>query len=312
MIRIGAVTIDTSHPLAFGGVLEKDPRAKYVGVFNDSFRSDDEVEGFVKRFGLEKRCRTIEELADMCDIGFIHSCNWDKHLAYAMPFVKKGKPVFIDKPLVGNLEDCRKLTELVRGGAVILGASSVRYAEEIVKFVETPASERGEIVSLFGTSGVDEFNYGIHVVEGIGALAGHAAQSVRFLGRGVKSGMSSESFYIDFGNGVNAVYNTFMGSWQPFVYTIMTTKTTSQFVIDTGKIYRALLNEIICFMEGKPNRLAAMPELLDSVEIMLAGRISRERNGAAVNLGDIPNQDKGYDGQAFFNEYSAAAKKMYC
>jgi len=312
MIRIGAVTIDTSHPLAFGGVLEKDPRAKYVGVYHDSFRSDDEVEGFVKRFGLEKRCKTIEELADMCDIGFIHSCNWDKHLAYAMPFVERGKPVFIDKPLVGNLDDCRKISELVRKGAVILGASSVRYAEEIVKFVETPVAERGEIISIFGTSGVDEFNYGIHVVEGIGALAGHTAKSVQFLGRGGKSGMSSESFYIDFGNGTNAVYNTFMGFWQPFVFTVMTTKTTSHFVIDTSKIYRALLDEIICFMEGKPNRLATMPVLLDSVKIMLAGRISRAQNGLTINLSDIPDHDEGYNGQAFFKEYSAAAKKMYC
>ena len=32
MIRIGAVNIDTSHPLGFGEVMEKDDRARYVGV----------------------------------------------------------------------------------------------------------------------------------------------------------------------------------------------------------------------------------------------------------------------------------------
>jgi hypothetical protein len=76
MIRIGAVNIDTSHPLGFGEEFEKDTRAKYVGVYNDSFRNDDEVNGFVKRFGLERRCATMDELVEMSDIGMIHGCNW--------------------------------------------------------------------------------------------------------------------------------------------------------------------------------------------------------------------------------------------
>lgn len=312
MIRIGAVTIDTSHPQAFAGVLEKDPRAKYVGVYNDSFRRSDEVEGFVRRFGLEKNCQTIEELVEMCDIGFIHSCNWDKHLTYAMPFIAKGKPVFIDKPIVGNLEDCKKLADLVQNGAVILGASSVRYAQEITKFIETPVEERGEIVSIFGTSGVDEFNYGIHVVEGICALAGRQADSVQFIGNAIQDGKTSESFYVDFGKGINAVYNTFSGTWQPFAFTIMTTKTTSQFTINTQQLYASLLNEIINYMEALPNRLVPVPVLLDSVKIMLAGKISRENDGRKIIIDDIAENSKGYDGAAFIKGYSAAAKKMYC
>ena len=138
MIRIGAVNIDTSHPLGFGEVMEKDDRARYVGVYNDSFRPDSEVEGFIRRFGLEKRCNTLEELAAMCDIGFIHGCDWDDHLRCAMPFIEQGKPVFIDKPLVGNLADCRRVDQLVKDGAVILGASSARYAYEVQQFLALP------------------------------------------------------------------------------------------------------------------------------------------------------------------------------
>ena len=223
MIRIGAVTIDTSHPLAFARLMAEDKRARYVGVFDDSFRSDAEVEGFVKNFGLEKRCSSLAELAEMSDIGFIHSCDWDRHLDYALPFIEKGKPVFIDKPIVGNLKDCQKLVELAEAGAVILGSSSVRYCREVVQFAEQPVDERGEMISIFGTSGVDEFNYGIHVVEGICGLVRKPAQAVKFIGRGSKDGKISESFYIDFGDGQNAIYNTFLGTWQPFAYTIKTT-----------------------------------------------------------------------------------------
>lgn len=152
MIRIGAVNIDTSHPLGFGEVMEKDDRARYVGVYNDSFRPDSEVEGFIRRFGLEKRCNTLEELAAMCDIGFIHGCDWDDHLRCAMPFIEQGKPVFIDKPLVGNLADCRRVEQLVKDGAVILGATSARYAYEVQQFLALPEEERGEVVNVFGTA----------------------------------------------------------------------------------------------------------------------------------------------------------------
>ena len=71
MIRVGAVNIDTSHPMGFADSMKKDGRMQYVGVYNDSFRNDKEVEGFIARYGLEKRCLSIEELAEMCDIGFI-------------------------------------------------------------------------------------------------------------------------------------------------------------------------------------------------------------------------------------------------
>ena len=48
MIRIGVVNIDVSHPKAFSEYLKKGNRARYVAVYNEGFRGDDEVEGFIK------------------------------------------------------------------------------------------------------------------------------------------------------------------------------------------------------------------------------------------------------------------------
>ncbi len=81
MIRVGTVNIDTSHPMGFADVMAKGDRMKYVGVYNNSFRGDAEVEGFIERYGLEKRCQSIEELAGMSDIGFIQGCDWDERRA---------------------------------------------------------------------------------------------------------------------------------------------------------------------------------------------------------------------------------------
>ena len=214
MIRIGTVNIDTSHPMGFAEAMEKENRARYVGVYNDSFRGDAEVEGFIRRFGLEKRCQSIDELAEMCDIGFIQGCDWDDHLRCAMPFLERGKPVFIDKPLVGNLRDLKRVEELAAKGAVILGASSARYAYEVQEFLAIPEEERGKIVQVFGTAGVDEFNYGIHIAECIGGILGDGARWVRYLGRGEAGGKYAESYYVQYAGGESAIFNTFTGTWQ--------------------------------------------------------------------------------------------------
>ena len=311
MIRIGAVNIDTSHPRSFAEYLKLGNRARYAAVYNDGFRGDDEVAGFINKYGLEKRCRTLAEIADYVDIGFIHSCNWDKHIEQALPFIEREKPVFIDKPIVGSLSDCRLLEKLSAEGAVILGSSSVRYAREIEEFLSRPADELGKIINIFGTAGVDEFNYAVHIVEGIGALAGSTPYSNRFVGQSSAEGKTCETFFVRFSDCTTAVYNTFQGVWQPFEVVIMTSKSTYRFRIDTRQIYGALLDRICDYLEKGINRLAPMTKLTESIKTMLAGRISRNRDGIEVRIADIPEEDPGYDGSIFERGYAAASGKIY-
>ncbi len=311
MIKVGAVNIDTSHPMGFAEVMEKSDRARYVGVYNDSFRNDAEVEGFMRRFGVEKRYDTLEELADNCDIAFLHGCDWDDHLRCALPFIEKGKPVFIDKPIVGNLRDVHRVEELIEKGAVILGASSARYAYEIQEFLSQPEEERGKIVQVFGTAGVDEFNYGVHIAEAIGGLLGNGAQWVRYLGRGTAGSCYSESYYVQYEQGPSAIFNTFTGLWQPFVLTIMTTKGTHHFRMDSNRLYAALVEQICNYMEGKPHLLVDGPSLLESVRVMLAATASRAKDGAVVSLDELTEEDPSYDGKAFWTSYGNASGPMY-
>ncbi|MDD3805843.1 MAG: Gfo/Idh/MocA family oxidoreductase [bacterium] len=308
MIRIGIINIDTSHPITFAEYLKKGKRARYTAIYNDGFRSEAEVEGFISKYGLERRCSSIEELADCVDIGFVQGCNWDRHLSQAKLFLAGGKPVFIDKPIVGSLSDCLKLEELVAGGAVVLGSSSVRYANEITEFMSIPEEERGKVLNIYGTAGVDEFNYAIHIVEAIDALAGADALSTRFIGRGRLDGKVCETFFVTFDNGITAAYNTCHGLWQPFEVVVMTTKTVHQFGIDNKKLYGALLDRICDYMETGANRLAPVSRLTHAVKIMLAGRLSRENGGREVLLRNISENDPGFDGDKFEREYAAAAQ----
>ena len=311
MIKIGVVNIDTSHPKMFADYLNKSGRARYAAVYNDGFRGDDEVDGFIRLFGLERRCKSIEELAEATDIGFIQGCDWDRHIECAMPFLKIGKPVFIDKPVVGNLRECRKLEELAASGKAILGSSSVRYAQEIVEFSAQPEAQRGKILNVFGTAGADEFNYAIHVSEGFGGILGTGAVSTAFVGGTQIDGKTNETFYVRFANAVTATYCVTYGVWQPFEFVITTTKSTFHFRIDTGRIYGALLDRICDAVEQNKREIVPMPGLTESVKLMLAGRISRARGGGEVRLAEIPANDPGFDGAAFARGYAMSAPKIY-
>lgn len=312
MVKIGLVSLDISHPKSYATAYEKFCMdMKYSYLCNQGFRKADEEDWFVKRFDLEGKVDKIEDMVDKVDIGYVQSCNWDKHLDQAMPFIKAGKPVFIDKPLVGSVKDIKKVRELVKGGANIIGSSSVRYCKEVREFLAKPEEERGQIISMFGTSGVDEFNYCVHIVEAFSALAGSKIVSNKFVGASEKEGKRCEIYTCEFENGINATYYCGIGLWRPFHIVIYTTKGTYYFMVDTSDLYVNFSREIYKKVVGKPNEIADVEEILNCTEGMLCGQISRDKkNGEKVYVKDLSDDD-AFDGYVFEEEYAANAKVLY-
>jgi hypothetical protein len=309
MYKIGCVNIDTSHPGSFAGKMKDfELDMRYSCIFNDGFRSDKEVENFMENHSIEKRYESLEEMANHVDIAFIHDCNWDKHIDHAMPFIKAGKPVFLDKPIVGSLKDCFRLKELEKKGAVILGSSSARYVECLVD-LKNKITDAGEtIATVFGTSGVDEFNYGVHIMEGIHGLLGNGAYSTRYLGVSNSVEKQAEQYLTKWKNGVQVIYQTQTGQWQPFHVVVTTDKAIHHVQVDTGKLYISLLKKIEAFLKDGV-QMSSMDDLVETVKIYLAGKKSRESHGEEIALQSLSVTDAGYDGYAFEKEYSIANMK---
>ncbi len=303
MIKIGLVNIDVSHPKMFSRYLAKGNRMRYAAVYNDGFRGEDEVNAFVEKAGVDKVCSTIEELVEYADIGFVQGCNWDKHLGYAMAFINAGKPVFIDKPIVGSLADCNKLMELQAKGAKIVGSSSVRYCPEVVEFVNMPAEEKGKLLHASITVGVDEFNYAIHAVEGICGLAQSDPVSTTFVGKTEIDGQSYENYFVRFANGATASYHCVKPRFMLFHAAIMTTTKDYSFTINNDNLYGSLLDQIANYMEGKDNIIASMKEITDAVKILLAGKKSKDEGCGEVLINDENLADVRFDGDAFEEGY---------
>ena len=311
MLKFGAITIDTSHPMAFAAHVAKGDRARYTAIFNDGFRGDDEVTSFANHHGMTV-CKTLDELADLVDIGMVHSCNWDKHLGYIDAFAKRGKPVFIDKPLVGNLEDMKKLQALVDSGVKVLGTSALRYCYEVAEIRNKVAEAGANILHINLTVGVDEFNYAIHAYEFVCALLDAHPVSVRYIGNSTSGKIPCDIYFLRFEGGATAVISGLLGKYTGFHTSILTDGAAdSCFTVDTSKLYEAMLHEVCNELEGKENKLAPMEELLIPIRAALAGKASKLAGGKEMPLDDDAIAGVSFDGNAFEAEYGAKSPKSY-
>ena len=310
MLKIGSVSIDVSHPKAFATIMEERCMdMRYIYTCKESFRTQEEAEWFAKRFGMKGVVEKVEDMVDEVDIGFIQSCNWEKHLEQAMPFIEKGKPVFIDKPMVGTVRDAKKVRELIKNGAKIIGSSSIRHCKEIRNFLAIPVEQRGEVVSIFGVCGANEFDYAIHVVGSLSELAQSKAVSNRYVGCGVgPNGEKCEMFTVAYENGVAATYCTYLSGWRSGSITVVTTKGVYNFIAITD-CYENLLCEIYHEMVDGKSRLVDVETILNCCETLIAGKKSRDqRNGAEVKITDLEDDDK-FDGYAFEEKYAQNADR---
>ena len=314
MLKFGSVTLDVSHPRTFAKVLAKGERARYVGVFNDCFRTDEEVKTFADTFGV-KIYSDLDKMIEDIDIGLVHCCNWDKHLDYIMHFVRAGKPVFVDKPLVGNLYDCEKLVELEKAGARILGTSAMRFLPEVLEAKKKMAKMGVKPLHTVTTVGVDDYNYAIHAIELILGLNDSKPKSVRYIGTAAveDSTEKCESYFITFENGATATYHNSSKKYVTSNTMIMTSSTEAEsdiiFSPDINTLYDPLIDRICESMETGENKLATMEEMIDALKVLYAGRVSRNEGGSEISLDSEKLYEIKFDGYEFERAYAAAAHK---
>jgi hypothetical protein len=303
--RVGCVGIDTSHPRAFSRVfVEAGLPFSYSAVFNDGFRTEAEVEAFMALTD-SRRYTSLDAMAAEVDIAFIHDCNWDRHMDLADAFIREGIPVFIDKPIVGTMDDCNRFEELSASGARVIGGSSLRFAYEVAELRNTLAQSGETPLCVTGTCGVDEFNYGIHIVEALLGLLGPGAVSVRWLGCAAHAEAPLEHFLVEWKGGARAIYHVQTGPWQPCHLMVQTDVAVHHRAIDITKVYESLLKHIADYMRGEawPCDGAMMTE---PIRICLAGKRSRDSGGEPVLLSDMTSRDPGFNGAVFARAYAAA------
>ncbi|MDP7048009.1 MAG: Gfo/Idh/MocA family oxidoreductase [Verrucomicrobiota bacterium] len=196
-LRIGMVGLDTSHVTAFTRILNdksaKDhiPGGKVVAAVKDSSPDIESSYSRVEKYTAEltgkwgvKLYPTMEEMCRHVDAVMIENVDGRPHLKHATEVIKAGKPLFIDKPLAGTLDDCVKIYRLAkRHNVPVFSSSSLRFAKATLA---ARAGKHGKVLrcETFSPAHLephhpDLFWYGIHGVESLFTVMGSGCVSVQ-------------------------------------------------------------------------------------------------------------------------------------
>ncbi|HUR58944.1 MAG TPA: Gfo/Idh/MocA family oxidoreductase [Opitutaceae bacterium] len=194
-LRAGMIGLDTSHVPSFAKLLN-DPKATgdlagirivagYPGG-TDLPSSKDRVERFtqqIRDMGIEI-VDSIPKLLEKVDVVLLESVDGRIHLQEAIPVIKAGKPLWIDKPVAGSLVDAMVIFELAKKHNVpVFSASSARFGAGLRDLAKN--EQLGTIVgaqtwgSCTYQPGIpDMFFYGIHGIEPLFKIMGTGCETV--------------------------------------------------------------------------------------------------------------------------------------
>lgn len=193
--KVGIIGLDTSHSTAFTRALN-DPAAgpefggyKVVAAYpkgsNDIKSSVDRIPGYtdeVRKLGVEI-VSSIEELLQKVDVVLLETNDGRLHLEQALPVLKAGKRMFVDKPVAASLTDAMAIYEAAKHYKVpVFSSSSLRY---IAGAKEIREGSLGKVLGadVYSPATIEKthpdlFWYGVHGVESLFTVMGTGCKTV--------------------------------------------------------------------------------------------------------------------------------------
>ena len=298
MVRVGFVGLDTSHPESFVQILGSMNGVRAEAVYDPlDVRDDAYVDRFCADHGC-RRCDSPEELADRVDAAMMLSVDWDRHLAQARPFMKKGLPVYVDKPIAGNVGDLEAFRSLAREtGAPLLAGSGWRMNDPVMRAGKDARDK--DVSCAVATAPGPFFFYGIHAVELLLGLLGPGVVSVQALRHKESGGDAGSVVGIHHRRGtVATAWIQAAFRWRSAAYEVDGHWLRAEF--SPGDIHRGVCDRFIEMVRSKRS-LFTHEELAESARVMLAAEQSA-RSGCPVDPRKV-DPSLGFDGAAFAVEY---------
>ncbi len=108
----------------------------------------------------------IEDMIGHVDAVLLARDDAENHYEMALPFLKAGLPIFIDKPLAVKISEAEKIWEAQQYDNQVFSCSSLRYAKELM-LTEEEKQKIGEIQLVEGSVMKKWETYGIHILESL-------------------------------------------------------------------------------------------------------------------------------------------------
>lgn len=107
-----------------------------------------------------------EQMIGSVDAVLLARDDAENHTQMALPFLKAGIPIYIDKPFALSLSDAKVMLNSQSVDGLIFTCSSLRYSKELI-LNENEIKELGKIVYVEGSVMNNWETYGIHLLEPI-------------------------------------------------------------------------------------------------------------------------------------------------
>lgn len=194
--RVGIIGLDTSHSVAFTKAFnapDTDPRLngyRVVAAYPYGSRTIESatrrIPGYIKEVK-EHGVAIVDSIAALLkqiDVVLLETNDGRLHLEQALPVLKAGKRLFIDKPIAASLADAKAIFKAAKKyGVPVFSSSSLRYVENIPDIVSGKLVGKVTGADTFSPAVIepthpDLFWYGVHGVEMLYAIMGTGCRQV--------------------------------------------------------------------------------------------------------------------------------------
>ena len=210
----------------------------------------------------------LDDMIGQVDALLLARDDGQNHLVMAAPFLDKGIPVFIDKPLTDNAQDLTAFRQRYHDGQPLLSTSCFRYSKEL----KALAGEQFIYASAFSPKYWR--TYGIHLLEGIRAVMGGGFKAVRDVGSG-----SRVQVQLTWHDSRTALLEVVSGVAGPLAFNFYgSDKWVRVDSYDTFSMFKAQLADFVGFVKtGKPP--FPPEETLEMASVVVAAQASKARGG---------------------------------
>jgi predicted dehydrogenase len=302
--RLGIIGISegNGHPFSFSAIIngysdEGMAASGWPGIYDYVRRRDPSEFGFegfrvthawtqdpevtnklCKASQISHAVATPEEMIGNVDAVIIARDDYETHYSLALPFLKAGLHVFVDKPLSVDIDELRSFREYLENGK-LMSCSGMRYARELDE-PRASLAEYGEIRLMRGAILNSWEQYGVHLVDAILNIVHTKPVSV------VSLAAPHASFAVDMDDGSLVQLDALGDVCRCFRIDIFgTRKITSHEIIDNFSMFRRLLWHFT--QSIKTGRPAIDPQQTLAVMcLLIAGRLAKSE-GRKVFLDEI-------------------------
>ena len=206
-----------------------------------------------------------------------------EHVERCRPFIENDIPVFIDKPLVDNVEDLRTFIAWHEAGKHFLSSSSLRYQKDLEPYYKN-RYELGQLVFIARTMQKYWTTYGMHALESLYPLLGEGFRSIQDVGPDPAAGKHHMLIKHDSGCTISLVQQYFISSPG-----LLLCGTDASIVLNGGDTYYSFKKQMEVFVEYIRTGIEPYPfrETVVLAQLLIGGLISGREGGREVLLSEI-------------------------